>query len=201
VTARKRGRPPRDQEGVSPEEMISAALVILDVDGTEALTMRALARSLGVNPMTIYHHFGDRDGLIRALSERVYTGVAAPAEGSVTTRLEGLLLAYHSQVVRHPGLTLAIFARPSVFPSQAKRITEDVRTLLREYGLPPSRSELWLSILVDFTHGAAIATAISRRSENDGGATASAGTNDYARALAELLGRALPTATPHERQE
>ncbi|TPN47610.1 TetR/AcrR family transcriptional regulator [Mesorhizobium sp. B1-1-9] len=187
MTARQRGRPPRDQVGVTPGAMLSTALEILDGEGAEALTMRALAKRSGINPMTIYHHFGDRDGLIRALSERVYAGVAAPQKGSARTRLEELLQSYQSQVVQHPGLTLTIFSRPSVFPDQAKRITDDLRTLLRELGLPPSRSQLWVSILVDFTHGAALATAMSRRSENEDGQKTSIGDKEYASALAELL--------------
>jgi AcrR family transcriptional regulator len=165
--------------------MLSAALEILDGEGADALTMRALAKRSGVNPMTIYHHFGDRDGLIKALSERAYAGVAAPQEGSVRTRLEELLQSYQSQVVQHPGLTLAIFSRPSVFPEQAERITDDLRTLLGELGLPPSRSQLWVSILVDFTHGAALATAM--RSEHEGGRTTSVGDEEYSSTLAELL--------------
>lgn len=187
MTSRQRGRPPRDQAGVTPDAMLSTALEILDGEGAEALTMRALAKRSGVNPMTIYHHFGDRDGLIRALSERTYAGVAAPREGSVRTRLELLLQSYQSQVVRHPGLTLTIFSRPAVFPDQARRITDDLRTLLRELGLPPSRSQMWVSILVDFTHGAALATAMSRRSENEDGQRACSVDEEYANALGELL--------------
>ena len=59
--------------------MLEAALDILDGEGADALTMRALAKRSGVNPMTLYHHFGDQDGLIKALSERVYAGVVSSA--------------------------------------------------------------------------------------------------------------------------
>ena len=51
--------------------MLSAALRLLDSQGVEGFTMRSLAHSLGVTPMTIYHHFGDRDGLIAAMADRV----------------------------------------------------------------------------------------------------------------------------------
>lgn len=126
--------------------------------------MRALAERLGVNPMTIHHHFGGRDGLIGAMSEAVYAQVVAPADGTPIDRIAGLLKAYHGQVLRHPGLTMLIFSRPSVFPQQAERITNEISALLAEVGLPDHRTRLWRDILVDFTHGAALATAMNSRS-------------------------------------
>ena len=44
--------------------------------------MRALAERLGVNPMTIHHHFRRRDGLISAMSEVAYAQVTAPEDGT-----------------------------------------------------------------------------------------------------------------------
>lgn len=167
--------------------MLSAALEILDRKGADALTMRGLAARLGVNPMTIHYHFGDRDGLIRALAERAYARVVAPKDGDVRERLEGLLTAYRSEVLRRPGLTLAIFSRPAVFPDQARRITEDLEVLLRDLGLPQSRSRLWVAILVDFIHGAALAEAMSERPAAMAHLTADARQDDQDRGLAELL--------------
>jgi AcrR family transcriptional regulator len=165
---RSPGRPPRGKAGVSPKDILLGALDLLDAKGAEAFTMRALAERLQINAMTIYHHFGDRDGLIGAMSERAYRGVSAPPSGTPRSRIKALLLAYHAQVLHHPGLTLLIFSRPAVFPEQARRITEDIAGLLAEAGLSPQRSRLWVNILVDFTHGAAVATAMGGQSTSDG---------------------------------
>ncbi|PTM86658.1 TetR/AcrR family transcriptional regulator [Mycoplana dimorpha] len=54
--------------------------------------MRALASRVGINPMTIYHHFQDQDGLIKALADLVYADVEAPSEGETRTRIESLLI-------------------------------------------------------------------------------------------------------------
>nr|WP_282189320.1 TetR/AcrR family transcriptional regulator [Azospirillum endophyticum] len=162
---------------------MSAALDLVDTHGVDAFTMRTLAGRLQINPMTIYHHFGDRDGLIGAMSERVYCGVSAPPAGDPRSRIDTLLRAYHGQVLNHPGLTLLIFSRPTVFPEQAQRITEEIAQLLVEAGLSPQKTRLWVNILVDFTHGAAIATAIGGRCNSE----ASGSQDDYDKALAELL--------------
>ena len=113
---RPRGRPPQAEAPVSRDDMVLAALELLDREGVDAFTMRALAKRLGINPMTIYHHFGGRDGLIGAMSDAVYAQVKAPEDGTPFDRIEGLLKAYQAQVLRHPALTLLIFSRPMVFP-------------------------------------------------------------------------------------
>ncbi|MCZ4253902.1 TetR/AcrR family transcriptional regulator [Sulfitobacter sp. G21635-S1] len=160
---RPRGRPPQAEAPVSRDDMVLAALELLDREGVDAFTMRALAKRLGINPMTIYHHFGGRDGLIGAMSDAVYAQVKAPVDGTPFDRIEGLLKAYQAQVLRHPALTLLIFSRPMVFPQQAERITNMISAFLAEGGLPDHKARLWRDILVDFTHGAALATAMSGR--------------------------------------
>ncbi|WP_374940211.1 TetR/AcrR family transcriptional regulator [Pedomonas mirosovicensis] len=81
MTTRGRGRPSGGTESVSPAKILSEALGLLDSKGLEGLTMRALAMRVGISPMTIYHHFQDRDGLIRALGDMVYSDVDAPPGG------------------------------------------------------------------------------------------------------------------------
>ncbi|KFB11424.1 TetR/AcrR family transcriptional regulator [Nitratireductor basaltis] len=180
---RPRGRPHRNRAPASRERILDAALELLDTGGIEGFTMRALADRLQVNPMTIYHHFGDRDGLVDALSEHVYAEVSAPASGAFLERMRSLLQAYHERVLAHPGLTLLIFSQPAVFPRQAQRITDEIKLLLAEAGLPSAMSRLWLNILVDFTHGAAIASAMGDRSSS---ATRDA-KEDYDKTLSVLL--------------
>jgi AcrR family transcriptional regulator len=136
--------------------------------------------------MTIYHHFKDRDGLIKALGDKVYSDVSAPAKGDARARVAGLLEAYRAKVVRHPALTLAIFSRPVIFPDHAKRITVDLTNLLKDLGASPKRSLLWVQILVDYTHGAALAVAVREEATR---LHSSVGDVDdgYERGLAELL--------------
>ncbi|WP_370526757.1 TetR/AcrR family transcriptional regulator [Salipiger sp. PrR007] len=160
-----------------------AALELLDREGADALTMRALAERLAINPMTIHHHFGGRDGLIGAMSDAVYAQVMAPEDGTPIDRIGGLLKAYHAQVLRHPALTLLIFSRPTVFPQQAERITDEISALLADVGLPDDRTPLWRDILVDFTHGSALATAMIG-CDGDSGSHKNQG---FTMALRELL--------------
>jgi AcrR family transcriptional regulator len=139
--------------------MLDAALALLDAGGGEALTMRALGALLDVTPMTVHHHFGNRDGLIAALADRVYADVVPPPCSDAQGRLEGLLRAYRAKVQQHPALTLEVFQSQTAFPAQARRISDLLVALLRELGLARPRALLWRDILVDYLHGAALAEA------------------------------------------
>jgi AcrR family transcriptional regulator len=189
MTKRSRGRPRADEKSVSPANILSEALALLSTEGFEKFTMRAVAMRANVNPMTIYHHFQDRDGLIKAMAECVYADVAASSQGTVRSRIEGLLGAYRTKVMCHPGLTLAIFNRPAVFPDHARRITDNLTDLLKELGLSRSRALLWVHILVDYTHGAALAVAMDEKGDGSQLAATDPEHGNYERAISELLDR------------
>ncbi len=53
--------------GLGADDVVEAALAIVESDGGDALTMRRLASDLGVTTTTIYWHIGNRDELVLAL--------------------------------------------------------------------------------------------------------------------------------------
>jgi len=52
------------------EHILNAAIRILEKGGVEALTTRAVCQAAGVTAPTLYHHFGDKDGLLRVIVAR-----------------------------------------------------------------------------------------------------------------------------------
>lgn len=58
-----------DSETPAPVTRIrAAALDILREGGSSALTTRAVCERAGVTAPTLYHHYGDKDGLLRAVA-------------------------------------------------------------------------------------------------------------------------------------
>jgi len=161
-------------------------MALLKAEGVDGITMRALAMRAGINPMTIYHHFEDRDGLIRALAELAYAEVTAPAVGDALSRARGLLMAYHAKVLLYPSLTLAIFARVSLFPDEARRITKELMDLLSAFGISSERALRWTHVLVDYTHGAALAAGV-QPAEVQGNVLDEEGPFEFELGLMELL--------------
>lgn len=154
---RPRGRPARGN-GLARDDILAAALQLLEEGGGSALTMRALAARLGVTPMGIYHHVEDRMGLLRALSDRVYAEVLEYGGGPLDHRseIEAILTRYHQTVRCYPQLTLAIFTAPEAFAGVTRQITARLTALLAEITTQPC---LWCDILVDHAHGSGLALA------------------------------------------
>jgi TetR/AcrR family transcriptional regulator, tetracycline repressor protein len=60
---------------VTRERVLDVAMAIVEAEGVEGLSMRALATKLGVAVTAIYWHVGNKDELLAALVERVGTEV------------------------------------------------------------------------------------------------------------------------------
>jgi TetR/AcrR family tetracycline transcriptional repressor len=72
-------------------DVLDRALALLEEVGLEALTMRRLAASLGVQPGAIYWHFVSKQALKDAMAEVMVTGLTEPAlEGSWDEQLAEL---------------------------------------------------------------------------------------------------------------
>lgn len=166
------------------DDILTAALTLLDQGGGQGLTMRALASKLGVTPMSLYRHVGDQAGLLRLLSDRVYAEVLEAAGGSADPRTEirALLIRYHHAVGRHPQLTLAIFASPAAIVGAARQITDRLTALLAEITAEPI---LWRDVLIDHAHGSGLAFASAR----DEQIPARSAQERYQQALDRLLDR------------
>lgn len=71
--------PPRRRAALTREQVLAAALELIDEGGVEALTMRRLGQALERNPMTIYRHAADKDALLDGVVEQVMAGLVIPA--------------------------------------------------------------------------------------------------------------------------
>mgnify|MGYP002367807463 FL=1 len=72
---------------LTPQAVVTTALALADRHGLQALTMRGLARELGVEAMSLYHHFAGKDALLDAMVDRVYAAILLP-EASGQCRAE-----------------------------------------------------------------------------------------------------------------
>jgi len=62
------------------EQILTAAVAIIDAEGVEALTMRRLGQALDRDPMAIYRHTPDKDALLDGVVEHVAAELITPRE-------------------------------------------------------------------------------------------------------------------------
>lgn len=65
------------------DDVVDAAVRLLDEQGLDALTMRGLAREMDVFPTTLYWHVGNRSQLIAKVCQRVFSEMDLPDLDSV----------------------------------------------------------------------------------------------------------------------
>ena len=68
---RKRAEPSRERRPLTRDAIVDAALVLLERDGMEGLSMRKLAQELGAGAASLYWHVGDKEELLSLLLDRI----------------------------------------------------------------------------------------------------------------------------------
>jgi AcrR family transcriptional regulator len=108
---RSRGRNPRGQGERLRDDIVSATLRLLDeLADDQALSLRAVAREVGIAATSVYIHFDDRDALVYAALERCHRDLmrdldqVETASADPVARLRARLLFLGAWVGRHSGL-------------------------------------------------------------------------------------------------
>jgi AcrR family transcriptional regulator len=105
-------RRPRNRRGEGSrlrKEIVAAASAMLDEGATEdGVTLRAVARRVGVAAPSIYSHFSDRDAILLEVVREAFDELgehltaAASATGSPKAELEAVCAAYLSFALERP---------------------------------------------------------------------------------------------------
>jgi len=108
---RPRAANPRGDGPLLRDEIVAATIRLLEELGEdEALSLRAVAREVGVAATSVYLHFADRDALLAAVMEACYERLMQAAEQAELAgrdpveQLRARVLAYASWAQDHVGL-------------------------------------------------------------------------------------------------
>ena len=136
-TPRRRG--PR--RSLNLEQVVDAALEVVDEGGPDALSVRSVASRLGVNPNALYTYVESRAALERELVERVLSQSHADLLSARGTpwraRILNYALAVRAAMLRHPAVALLIMTAPMDGPS-ALLVGERLIETFTEGGLKPA---------------------------------------------------------------
>ena len=152
-------RSARRTDPLSQKRLVRAAVEILDADGEDALTFRALAGRLETGPGAIYHHVANKSellevaasGIIRAALERAPSPGEPPAEP--LTAIRKLALGVFDAIDAHPWVGTQLTRKPWQFA--VIQLFEAVGAGLDALGVPREAQFDSASTLVNYILGLA----------------------------------------------
>jgi AcrR family transcriptional regulator len=135
----KPATPPRRRrasEPLSRPRILDVALALADTRGLEAVSMREVARTLGVEAMSLYHHVDGKDGLLDGLVDRVFAEIAVP-DATLPWReaIVGRAMSARSVLVRHPWAAALVESRLVPSPHRL-RLHDATLGVMRRAGFP-----------------------------------------------------------------
>ncbi len=104
----------KTRERLTRDRVIEAALRVLDAESLEAVSMRRVAREVGVEAMSLYNHVRDKDDLLEGILERILRAFPEPEGDPVED-----WAAYGRDVAR--AWRTVLKAHPNALPLLAER--------------------------------------------------------------------------------
>jgi DNA-binding transcriptional regulator YhcF (GntR family) len=173
VVAAGAGRAP----GPDREQVVAAAVAIVDAEGLPGLTMRRLAGRLGIPTMAIYRYVADREELVLFMIDKVMAGhqppPLTPDGDGWRACLEAVARLQWAMYRRHTWLAQAVsFTRPLSAP-HAMAHTEWTMRALDGRGLDLNALFTAAMTLANYVRGTAVNLAEEAQAEQDSGLTGS----------------------------
>jgi AcrR family transcriptional regulator len=130
--AKRAARPPLDRD-----QIVTAALGIVDEEGVEALSLRRLAQSLRVTPMSIYWHVRDKAELLELVGLAVLADIEIPPpRGTWREQVKDLHRAMLVGLLKHPNALDVLIGRAR-YGAAGVTMFERLLLILLGAGLPP----------------------------------------------------------------
>jgi TetR/AcrR family transcriptional regulator, tetracycline repressor protein len=139
---------------ISREDIVVAATGIVTAGGHEEMSIRSLAASLGVAPMSLYRHIRDKDDLLGEVTDRLLAGAWRPAAAEedwqawiveAASRLRDFL-------VSQPAARHVYLSHPVVSPAAIDRMNA-MMSVLHRAGLSEEEARSAYGALHTYTIG------------------------------------------------
>jgi AcrR family transcriptional regulator len=128
---------------LSRDRVLRTAIGLADREGIGSLTMRRLARELGVEAMTLYHYVANKDEMLDGMIDLVAREVPLPdpsaGHGDWKGATRQRAIATRQVLQRHPWAS-ALWIQVGLGPARTRYMDSALRTF-REGGLSPEVTE------------------------------------------------------------
>jgi AcrR family transcriptional regulator len=131
---------PQPRTPLSRKRVLDAAIRLADEAGIESLTMRKLARELGVEAMSLYNHVANKGDLVDGIVDLVLDEIDLPSDSEEwDAAVRECAISAHETFLRHPWACRLVMSPTSFRISGSPRVRymEWLLTRLREAGFSP----------------------------------------------------------------
>ncbi len=143
---------------LSRDLVVATALDIVDRDGINGLTMRALGLELGVDPMAAYYHVPNKAAVLDGVVEAVWAelDLPDPSDEPWQSQLTEVARSMREVLVRHPNALPIMVTRPNL-SAPGFQITDRTLGILLDAGFPPDEALEFVNAAAEFIVGHAMA--------------------------------------------
>jgi AcrR family transcriptional regulator len=129
---------PRGQRGLDDATLLASVLAEMERTGVGDFSLRAAARAIGCDAAALIYRFGSREGLERAVADRLHAGIERPDRSLPwRDRLVNMARQYRAVAQTYPR-TFPLLMRYWTTGSQDLVLADDTFTALSDAGLPDS---------------------------------------------------------------
>lgn len=130
------GQRVRGRRGIDRQDILAKAFELFAAEGEAGFSVRKVAAAVGVDPMTVLHHFQSKDALMREIADRALASVDLPLpSGDWRQDLLAVANAYRDLARRYPRIFHLHFRFNATGPADHAS-SEVVYRALRTSGLP-----------------------------------------------------------------
>lgn len=176
------GRPPKSDQRLSKQLILKTALPIVQDVGVDALSFRVLADRLGVTPMAVTYHSGNKKQLLSDLVEHAFAGVLDGVKGNTPVeRARGIMATYYGYALKNANLLRVILEDVTLMSAELTDVAADLKasTDQLEYS---DGGDVLVHLLIDYAHGFVLSAS--------SGANNPLTIDDYLRGIDWILSRA-----------
>lgn len=115
-------RPRTGQPTLSREQIVRAAIELLDAEGAAGLSMRRLGARLGSGATSLYWHVATKDDLLELAVDEVMGEIYVPEPGDTSWRTGVSVFAgsMRTMLLRHPWVIGLLGLRPNLGPNSMR---------------------------------------------------------------------------------
>jgi AcrR family transcriptional regulator len=162
------------RDTLTREQIVQAAIDLLDAEGLEGLNMRSLGKRLGSAATAVYWHVGSKDNLIALAGDQAWNEIALPDLTAIDWRTAATYMAteLHAMLTRHPWLVQA-FGSFLVFGPGKARHDDHSLAIYETAGFTGAQADQAAATVFTFVLGNALgpaaAASLTRKLSRDGG--------------------------------